>query len=117
MKKKTAKNVSKMLDKKAIFGEMKLKTRIVPLKTGTVLISELPADKYLEMLETCSTVDKVNKDAEGNPKVEIDMKKFNPALVAYCVVDENGDRIFDDSDIELMAKSSTSVFNKMATAA
>jgi hypothetical protein len=69
------------------------------------------------MLESCSVVDHEKKDADGNPKVEIDMKKFTPALVAYCVVDENGDRIFDNSDIDRISKSSTSVFKKMSVAA
>ena len=93
------KKTTKMLSKAAICKEGKLKTEVVPLKKGAVIVSEIGADAYMEVMGYSSDT----ATADNKDKVEVDMKKFNPCLVSYCIGDENGDRIFDDDDIPMIA--------------
>jgi hypothetical protein len=48
---------------------------------------------------------------------EISMLTFTPALIALAVIDENGNRIFSDSDVGILEKASPGKFKILADAA
>ena len=50
-------------------------------------------------------------------KTKINMIKFTPALVCYSIVDEAGERMFADDEMEIVARLPQGVFTKLATAA
>lgn len=98
----------KVLNKTEIFEELELVTERVPLKKGAVIVSEIGAADYIALW-----TDPGNKDAEGN----VDMAKFTPALLAACIVDESGNRMFDASEAAKLARSSHGPFMKLAAVA
>ncbi|MCK5608423.1 hypothetical protein KAR91_41465 [Candidatus Pacearchaeota archaeon] len=102
----------KVLNKAELLDEMKLKTEKVQLSKGVVYASEIPAEEYMDLMEFAA-VENDEKAKAG----EVDMKKFNPALVAYSIVNAKGERLFSMDDIDALSKASTSVFNKLSTAA
>lgn len=97
-----------VLNKKKLLSAMALKTKTVKLPEGGVIVSEITADDYLEICNLSADGGIESADAQGN--IKLNMKKFNAALMAYCVVDEKGDRIFDNEDIPLLIKSSQKSF-------
>ena len=100
-----------MLNKKELLGALALKRGIVKLPEGDVLITEMSANDYLEMCNL-SKVEGQEPDEKG--AIQLDMKKFNPAILVYCVVDEEGKRIFDEDDMEfLAAKTAQGPFMKI----
>lgn len=105
-----------ILDKSGILSAMKLKTETVPFGDGEVIVSEIAAMDYIK-LWTESSVETGEKDNEGNPITKIDMSKFTPALLAYSIVDEKGNRLFDDAECSLISRSSHEPFLKLAEVA
>lgn len=100
-----------MLNKEELISAMSLKTAEVGLPEGTVLISEISANDYLDM---CDLSKMEGVDADDNGVIQLDMKKFNPAVLVYCVVDAEGNRIFDKGDMEfLSAKAAQGPFMKL----
>lgn len=105
------------MNRNSILEAMKLKTETVMLGDETVIVSEIGASDYIK-LWTDPKNQKVVGDQIVNgvtvPKTEVDMSRFTPALIAYAVVDEAGNRVFGDDDIEVLARSSQGPFMKLA---
>jgi hypothetical protein len=97
-----------ILNREGFLKETELKKEIVSLENGDVIVSEMSAEDYLELCQLCKLD---GSDKEGSYK--LDVKKFNPGLVAFCVVDEKGDRIFLNEDIPLLSKRSQKQFSKI----
>ena len=90
--------------KNDLFEELKLSTETVTLSSGKeVIVSEITAPDYMELCNLCAIGDMQSPDANGN--IKLDIGKFNGTLLAYCVVNNKGERIFDDSDIEKLINS------------
>lgn len=100
--------MSKVLNKAEIFGELELATETVQLKNGTVIVSEIGAADYIKIW-----TDPANKNEDGI----LDMSRFTPALVAACIVDESGNRIFDSADVAKLARSANGPFMKLSEVA
>ncbi len=89
--------------------DRKQETVDVPEWGGEVIVSELGAADYMAIW--------------GNPEFSkddgktVDMSKFAPALVARCIVDETGGRIFNDDDTASLASKSSIPFGRVATVA
>lgn len=95
------------LNRDMLLNTMKLKTEEVELGAGTVIVSEIGAADYIKLW----TDPKTQKDGT------VDMARFTPALIAYAVVDETGNRIFTDADVDILARSSQGPFLKIAEVA
>jgi len=108
---KVVSKAKKVLNKAELLDEMKLKSEKVQLTNGVVYASEIPATDYMDLMDFSAIKDDAKKDGE------VDMKKFNPALVAYSIVNAKGERIFSIDDTDVISKSSTSVFNKLSESA
>lgn len=98
-----------MLNKAELLNEMRLKTEIVELDGGEVMVSEIGAADYIRLWS--------ENQLAGATDGSIDMAKFTPALVALSVVDDKGNRIFSDDDVALLSRSSHGPFLKLAAAA
>jgi hypothetical protein len=100
---------------------MKLKTEVVEIEGGEVIVSEIGAADYIKLWSDPKnqkdTGEKVLKDGKEEPVLVIDMSKFTPALIAYSVVDEAGNRLFSDADVDAVARSAQGIFLKIAEAA
>ena len=103
----------KVLSKAELLGEMKLKREKVQIGNGIVYASEIPATDYMDLMESSTPMD----EKDSSKDYRVDMKKFNPALVVYSIVNGKGERLFSMDDVEMISKSSTSVFNKLSEAA
>jgi hypothetical protein len=106
--------------KDEMFAELKLNTEVVELASGKkVIVSEISAPDYSKLweIEGVTTGESGEVDKDGNKTVSVDMGKFTPALLAYTIVDENGERIFTDEDIPKLAKSASGPFLKIAKVA
>ena len=53
----------------------------------------------------------------NSKNVMVDMKEAEMRLVAYCVVDENGKRLFAEKDIAELGKKSGSAINRISEVA
>ncbi|MCK5608133.1 hypothetical protein KAR91_40000 [Candidatus Pacearchaeota archaeon] len=103
----------KVLNKAELLDEMKLKSEKIQLTKGVVYASEIPATDYMDLMDLSA----IENDEEAAKAGRVDMKKFNPALVAYSIVDAKGKRIFSMGDVDVISKASTSVFNKLSESA
>ena len=97
-----------LLDKTAILSSLKLKTEDMPLGGGTIRVSELGGSDYLKIW-----TDPAYQDGNGN----VDMSKFTPALLAYTIIDENGNRLFSDDEVPELAKAAAGPFLDIAKVA
>jgi len=96
------------LNKAEILNEMRLKTELVEISKGKeVIVSEIGAADYIKLWTSTS----------GDKDGHVDMAEFSPKLVAFCVVDEKGERIFSEDDIPALIRSSNKVFEKLAEVA
>lgn len=96
------------LDRNSLINLLALKKETVTLPEGEVIVSEIGAADYIRLW-----TDPANQGEDG----KADMAKFTPALVARCLVDANGDRLFSDADAEMLGKSAIGPFNALAAAA
>src|ERR1035437_2707765 len=101
-----------VLTRDQMFEEGALKTEVVELKNGTAIVSQIGAGDYITLW---SDPKNQKKDEEG--KDVIDMARFTPALIAYSVVDEAGNRLFTEADIDRLAKFAQEPFLKLAEVA
>ena len=53
----------------------------------------------------------------GSNKMTVDMKDAEMRLVAYCVVDENGKRLFTEKDIKELGEKSGAAINRISEVA
>jgi hypothetical protein len=114
-------NIKMAFDRSSLLAAMKLKTEVVVVEGGEVIVSEIGAADYIKLWSDPKnqkdTGEKVIKDGVEEAVMVIDMTKFTPALVAYSVVDEAGERLFTDEDVTLLARSSQAIFLKLAAVA
>lgn len=101
-----------ILNRTEIFEEGALKTEVINLTKGDVIVSQIGGGDFITLWSN----PKYQKKDE-NDKDVIDMSRFTPALIAYSVVDEGGEKIFTEADIEKLAKFNQDVFLKLAKAA
>lgn len=100
-----------ILTKEELFAEGALKTENVTLKSGDVIVSEIGGSDYIKLWSD------PNNQKEVDGKSEVDMSRFTPALLSYSVVDEAGNRLFDEADIDRLAKFNSEVFLKLSEVA
>lgn len=91
-----------------MFEEGALKTERVPLKNGDAIVSQIGGADYIKLWR-----DPKNQMQEDGKDV-IDMARFTPALISYAVVDEAGNRLFTEEDIEKLSRFNSDVFLKLA---
>lgn len=96
-----------MLNKAELLNAMRLKTEVVKIEGGEVVVSEMGAADYIQLWST----------APHKEDGTIDMSKFTPMLVTYSVVDAENNRIFSDEDVEVLSRSASGPFTKLAAAA
>ena len=97
-----------VLKKLDILSMGRLKTARVTVDGGEIIISELAAADSYSLF-----ADKANQDEKGNLK----MATFGPSLVARCVVDEDGGRLFADEEASQLARLRPDLFGKLLVAA
>jgi hypothetical protein len=98
-----------ILDKDQILAAEDLKTEVVPIPEwgGDVIVSEMSAaDSERWLMEAF--------DDEGKPTRR---KAPTVQLAARCIVDESGQRVFSEEDIEALAKKSPKAIGKVFSAA
>ena len=100
-----------VLDRNGLLNNSRLKSEIVKLDEGEVVITELSGPDYMKLY-----TDPANrKMVDGVEAME--MGRFQAALIVYGAVDEKNERIFKDEDIEAVMRMSNTVFFKLAEAA
>jgi hypothetical protein len=82
-----------ILNKDQLIQKLKLKTKVVKIGDDEVIISELGANDFIELYK--------RKDLKTE-KDDLDITKFNAALVCLAVVDENGNKVLTDADISVL---------------
>ena len=97
-----------VLTRDQMFEEGALKTERVPLKNGDAIVSQIGGADYIKLWR-----DPKNQMQEDGKDV-IDMARFTPALISYAVVDEAGNRLFTEEDIEKLSRFNSDVFLKLA---
>lgn len=110
-----------VLTKEQFLQEGALKTEVVPLETGDVIVSQISGVDYVKLftdpLNQKSTGAKILKDGVEIDEVVMDMDRFVPALMTYAIVNEDGTRMFADEDIELLARLASGPFMKVSQVA
>lgn len=96
-----------VLTKEELFAEGALKTETVTLKSGDVIVSEIGGSDYIKLWS----------DPNNQKDGAVDMSRFTPALLSYSVVDEAGNRLFTEADIDRLAKINSEVFLKLSEVA
>ena len=89
--------------------DRKQETVDVPEWGGEVIVSELGAADYIALWS--------NPAYRSDDGAKVLMSKFSPALVAACIVDENGSRVFTDEDAVALAGKSIGPFQRVADVA
>ena len=75
-------------------------------------MTELSGPDYIKIYS-----DPANRTTNEEGEEVLEMGRFQAALICYGAVDENGNRIFDDSDIETIKRGAQGPFLKLAEAA
>lgn len=101
-----------VLNREELFEEGALKTEVVTLKKGDVIVSQIGAADYITLWS-----DPKNQKKDETGKDIIDMARFTPALLAYSVVDASGNRLFTEADVDRLAKFAQEPFLKLADVA
>lgn len=99
------------LNREALLGAMKLKTETVALDGGDVIMSELSGPDYIAAYS-----DPLNRKIEEGKEV-MNMGRFQATLIVKGAVDEAGDRLFSDEDINLVERGANGPFLKLAETA
>ena len=89
-----------VLDKTGVMEELKLITEEVPLGKGSVIVSEISAVEWDELVSS----------EEYRVDGKISEKKLQPALVARAVLNPDGSRMFSDEEATVVAQSSKKPF-------
>ena len=100
-----------LLNREAIFAAPDIQTEdvLIPQWGGTVRVKNLTASERDAFEESTTT-------QRGN-NLELNRKNFRAKLVALCVVDEDGKRIFDDKDIHKLGAKSAAAMDLLFAAA
>lgn len=84
--------------------DLKRETVSVPEWGGEVIVQELTGDQrdaYQASLYG------------GKPGGELDLKRFQVKLLAFCLVDEGGNPLFSEADIDGLAKKGAKTITKL----
>jgi len=107
--------MSKVLTKMEILSAQDLKQETVPVPEwspdGVVIVREATAlerDAYEESLLR-PTLNKRGERAE----LKTDFRNSKARLVVKCIIDERGDRIFQDEDAEALGRKSAAVIDRI----
>lgn len=95
-----------VLDKAGLLEELKLNTEEVPLGKGTVIVSEISAVDWDELISS----DEYRVDGK------VVEKKIQPALIARAVLNEDGTRMFSDDEAGQLALSAKKPFRALVQA-
>jgi len=110
-----------VLNKAEIFTEGKLKSEPVVLESGEVIVSQIGGADYIKLWSDPKnqkeTGEIVIRNGVEEKVTTVDMSRFTPALIAYAVVDEVGNRIFTDEDIPSIARLASGPFLKLSEVA
>lgn len=101
----------KFLSREAILNVKDFKTREVEVEEwgGTVLVKSLSGSERNEFEQ--SMIIRRGKD------VQMNMKNATAKLVALSVVDEEGNRLFSDADVETLGSKSGAALSRVYTVA
>lgn len=91
-------------------SDLKTETVEVPELGGEVIVSELSGADRNEWSEL------INPNDSENPE-DLDAMYSTAALIAYSVVNENGERMFTNEDIPTLCKKSFAVLTKVGAVA
>jgi hypothetical protein len=98
-----------ILQKLDILSLGRLKTEAVQVEGGDeIIISEMGASDSYVLFS-----DPALQDSTGN----MNMSVFAPALLARCIVDSSGSRIFNDEDIATLSRLPAELFNQLGSVA
>lgn len=97
-----------MLTREELLKVIEPKQETVGIGGGQVVVRELRATELQDLFK---------QDGIKGEGDEIIMAKFTPALIAMCVVDENGDRVFSDDDIPILENGGATVITQLAVVA
>lgn len=100
-----------VLDRNGLLNNSRLKSELVKLDEGEVVITELSGPDYMKLY-----TDPANRKLVDGVET-MEMGRFQAALIVYGAVDEKNERIFKDEDIEAVMRMSNTVFFKLAEAA
>ena len=110
-----------VLTKEELFAEGALKTETVTLKSGDVIVSEIGGSDYIKLWSypknQRDTGTMVIRNGVEESTTEVDMSRFTPALISYSVLDEAGNRMFTEADIDKLSKLNSTVFLKLSEVA
>jgi hypothetical protein len=100
-----------LLSKDMILAATDLKTEDVacPEWSGTVRVSEMSGEAYAEYL--------ANAFPENDGEKQVKARRFSAVVVACCVVDEAGARVFSVEDAEALARKSRKALDRVFDAA
>lgn len=99
--------MSTVLDKAGILSAGKLKSEVVKLKSGDVIVSQITATEYMEVY---------GSEAVKDDKGEFDGNKLTAVLAARCIVDAKGKRIFADTDADALRGMSAPIYTDIIMA-
>lgn len=84
------------------------------LKTETVKVPEWGGEVIVSMM-TAATRDLWELSLIGDGKGNFNTVNMSARLMAYCVVDEKGSRLFTDKDAEALGKRSAKAMRRCVT--
>lgn len=114
--------MSEFLSRDEFLEEGKLNTEEVTLKSGKkITVSEISGSDYIKMWSDPKnqkeTGKKLLKDGVETDEMVVDMSRLTPVLLTYSVVNPDGSRMFNDEDVELLARLASGPFLKVAEVA
>jgi len=97
---------------------MDLRTKVLgaeDLKLVKVHVLEWDCNLYIRTIDGAERERFFSQlERAKGPDEEANYKNYTASLVALCVGDESGKRVFDDKDIEALAKKSAQVLTRVA---
>ena len=111
------------MNREEFLEEGKLATEMVTLKSGkTVIVSEIGGADYIKLWSDPANQKESGKiliaeDGTEKPELVVDMSRFTPSLLAYSLVNDNGERLFTDEDIPTLSRLANVPFLKVSEVA
>lgn len=110
-----------VLTRDEIFEVGKCKTETVQIGKGEAIISEIAGGDYLTLYSDPKnqrpTGTKILIDGKEEDELEVNQGRFQAALIVFGTVDEKGNRIFADDDVDKVERLASGPFLKLAQAA
>ena len=100
-----------VLDRNAILSAADLDKELVPVPEwgGEVWIRALTADERDSYEAAMIWVD----TSSGRPKAIPKFEKIRASLVALCIVDEEGERLFNENDVDALGAKSAAAVDRL----